>query len=429
MSKIFQSAAEQDASGDPISHAYLRLSFHIDRLVPGFIDAYFGPPKWKAEAKAEGDIPPSELHRDAETLLRDITVITDELRREWLTKQVTAMIATLRRVEGETLPFDEELRLVYDIHPRWTDERIFKDALRQISDLLPGTEPLANRLEAWDAQFDVPKQKLLPLFAACRDEAQRRTWRLFALPEGEEIVLQIVEQQPWSAYNWYLGNYRSRVDVNTDLPVRANSMLMLMTHEGYPGHHTESAIKEKLLYREQGHAEACVQLINAPQCVIAEGIADLAWEIIFTESELEAWLRDTFYPLASITVNVTRDRAIATAHRQLRAVSGNAAFLLHRESANEQAVVDYIQRYGACTERRARQSYRFISNPLYRSYVFNYHYGRDLLNRYIATGDRAAGDRATRDRIAHFQTLLEQPLTPSRVEQRIAQSNKGGQVG
>jgi len=42
-----------------------------------------------------------------------------------------------------------------------------------------------------------------------------------------------------------------------------------------------------------------------------------------------------------------------------------------------------------------------------------------LLSRYVTIGDR----------VGRFQKLLEQPLTPSRVEQRIAQSNKGGQVG
>jgi hypothetical protein len=93
--------------------------------------------------------------------------------------------------------------------------------------------------------------------------------------------------------------------------------------------------------------------------------------------------------------------------------SGNAAFLLHRDGASEQAVVDYIQHYGACTEKQARQSYRFISNPLFRSYVFNYYHGSSPLNRYPATGNR----------IERFRTLLEQPLTPSRVEHWIAQSN------
>jgi hypothetical protein len=396
---------------DPIGRAYLRLAFQIDQLVPGFIDAYFGPPEWRVADEADGAIPPADLHHNAEALLRDIATISDELRREWLTQQVTAMIATLRRVEGETLPFEEELRLVYDIHPQWTDEREFDDALRVIGDLLPGPEGelLADRLEAWDARFDVPKEKLLPLLATCRDEAQRRARQLFALPQGEKVILQIVENQPWSAYNWYLGDYRSRVDVNTDLPVRANAMLRLMTHEGYPGHHTEHAIKEQLLYRQLGHAEACVQLINAPECVISEGLADLAREIIFTEPELEAWLRDEFYPQAGIVADVERDRAIAHALRKLRPVSGNAAFLLHRDGADEQTVVSYLQRYGADTEKQARQSYRFISTSLFRSYVFNYHYGRELLNRYLEAGDR----------IARFRTLLEQPLTPSRIERWI----------
>lgn len=402
---------------DLVSRAFLRLAFHIDRLVPGFIDAYFGPPEWRAADEAGGAIPPADLRHDAEALLQDIASISDELRREWLSGQVTAMIATLRRVGGEALPFDQELRLVYDIHPDWTDERQFEDALHAIGELLPGAESLADRMEAWDARFDVPKEKLVPLLAACRDEAQRRTRKLFALPEGEEVVLQIVQGQPWSAYNWYLGDYRSRVDVNTDLPVRANTMLALMAHEGYPGHHAEHAIKEQLLYRQQGRAEACLQLINAPECVISEGLADLAWEVIFTEDELRAWLRDEFYPLVGpqLAADVERDRAIVEARRKLRPVGGNAAFLLHRDGASEHAVVEYIRHYGARTEKQARQSYRFISNPLFRSYVFNYHYGRDLLHRYLETGDR----------IARFRTLLEQPLTPSRVEQWLNNSGTG----
>jgi hypothetical protein len=249
----------------------------------------------------------------------------------------------------------------------------------------------------------VPREKLLVLFAACRDEAQRRTRQLFALPDGEEIELQIVENQPWAAYNWYLGDYRSRVDINTDLPVHANSMIGLMTHEGYPGHHAEHAIKEQLLYRQQGKAEACVQLINAPECVISEGLADLAQEIIFTEEELEDWLRQVFYPLAGIQADVSRDRALTQARRRLGPVSANAAFLLHRDGASQEQVMQYIRRYGARTEKQARQSYRFISNPLFGSYVFNYHYGYELLQRYISAGDR----------LTRFRSLLEQPLTPS----------------
>jgi len=398
---------------DPISRAYVRLSFHIDRLVPGFIDAYFGPPEWKIEVEDEASVSLASLRRDAEALLREITPIPDELRREWLTKQVTAMIATLRRLEGEKLPFDEELRLVYDIQPQWTDERGFEETLRAIDVLLPGEGSLSDRMEAWDKQFHVPKEKLLPLLTTCRDETRRRTRQIFALPEGEEIALQIVEKQPWAAYNWYLGNYRSRVDVNTDVPIRVNSMLEMMAHEGYPGHHTEHAIKEQCLYRQQGYAEACVQLINAPESVISEGIADLAWEIIFTEEELEDWLRDELYPLAGIQVDVSRDRALARARRKLHP-GGNAAFLLHRDGADEQTVVDYLMHYGANTEQYARQYYRFISDPLFRSYVFNYFYGRELIDHFISARSPKASDR-----IERFRLLLENPLTPSRIQHWI----------
>ena len=51
----------------------------------------------------------------------------------------------------------------------------------------------------------------------------------------------MVQDQPWSGYNWYLGNGRSRVDLNTDLPIYAYLLTDLLTHEGYPGHHTEHA--------------------------------------------------------------------------------------------------------------------------------------------------------------------------------------------
>ena len=50
--------------------------------------------------------------------------------------------------------------------------------------------------------------------------------------------------QPWTGYNWYDGGRRSRVDINTDLPVRAPDLVHVAAHETYPGHHLEHAWKE-----------------------------------------------------------------------------------------------------------------------------------------------------------------------------------------
>jgi hypothetical protein len=282
-----------------------------------------------------------------------------------------------------------------------------------IGDLLPGSQSLSKRLEAWNKQFDLSPDTILPLATYCRDEIRQRTRRLLDLPEAEELTLHLVENKPWAAYNWYQGNYRSRIEINTDLPVRANQLPLLLTHEAYAGHHTEHVVKERRLYRQLSYAEACIQLLNAPECVISEGIAELAWQIVFSEQELKTWLREELYPRAGLGPSlVVRDRALALAQRKLGAVDGNAAFMLHRDGASERDIVAYIQRYSITTEQRARRTYHFIADPLLRGYVFSYHYGRDLLDRYLDAGDP----------LVRFQTLLEQPLTPSRVEKWVSVS-------
>ena len=86
------------------------------------------------------------------------------------------------------------------------------------------------------------------------------------------IELAFVVDKPWSGYNWYLGNAKSLVEINVDLPLRANAMTDLTAHEGYPGHHTEHSLKDRVLYQERSYAEHAIHLINTQECVISEGI-------------------------------------------------------------------------------------------------------------------------------------------------------------
>ena len=44
-----------------------------------------------------------------------------------------------------------------------------------------------------------------------------------------------MSDEPWAAYNYYEGNLRSRIAVNTDLPMATNFVTELMAHELYPG--------------------------------------------------------------------------------------------------------------------------------------------------------------------------------------------------
>jgi hypothetical protein len=227
------------------------------------------------------------------------------------------------------------------------------------------------------------------------------------LPAGESIEIQMVSDQPWSGYNWYLGHGRSRVDLNTDLPIHAFRLTDLLAHEGYPGHHTEHTLKERL-YTVDGFGEHALQLINTPECVISEGIATAAEGMVFSPAELARFRREQVYPTAGITADPEREIAIGVAVRTLRAVAGNAALLLHEEGATEDAVTAYLQRYALATEAEARQRLRFISDPLWRAYIFTYHVGYDIIMGWL-------GDTHGYERRRRFRTLLTEQIYPSQV--------------
>ena len=46
---------------------------------------------------------------------------------------------------------------------------------------------------------------------------------------------EVVTDKPWSGFNYYEGDYRSRVAINADLPHRLGQLPHLVAHESYPG--------------------------------------------------------------------------------------------------------------------------------------------------------------------------------------------------
>jgi hypothetical protein len=100
-------------------------------------------------------------------------------------------------------------------------------------------------------------------------------------------------------------------------------------------------------------------------------------------------------------------RQIAEAMRDLRYVSGNAAILYHTGQLDDEQTIDYIMTYALATRERAQKSLQFISNPLFRSYLFTYTQGFDLIKQ-------AAGN----DELDLFRRLLSQQILPSQLAAR-----------
>lgn len=84
--------------------AYVNLVLAVGRYDPDFVDAYYGPPAWKAAAEAGNPQPLAELRVEARRILGGVTVAKamagEEVRRDYLLGQVAAVEAHLARLEG-----------------------------------------------------------------------------------------------------------------------------------------------------------------------------------------------------------------------------------------------------------------------------------------------------------------------------------------
>ena len=389
---------------EPIVGRYLELGLRLGRHVDGFVDAYYGPAELADRIAAAPVVDPSILVADAGHLLADLdggvdADLVDATRRHWLRAQVVGLHTSARALAGEAIAYPDEVEWCYGVRPHRRDESLFEAAHRRLDTVLPGSGSLRERIIAWRESLAIPVDRIDSVLRSIAEDFRDRTQRMFGLPVGERIEWELATAQPWSGFNYYEGGLRSRVAINIDLPVLATSIGHLVAHEAYPGHHTEHTRKEAGLVRERGHLEETIFCVGTPQCLIAEGLADLALDVI-TEGEPEpivaAHLRgvvDGFDPEVV--------RAVRGASESLDAVRANAAWMLHAEGADLDDVIAYLERWSLLPHARAAKAVEFLTSPTWRSYISCYVEGLPLCRDWVG------GDPA------RFAVLLSEQVVPA----------------
>jgi hypothetical protein len=405
-------AAARADSLDRIARDYVHLVLEIGERDPGYVDAYYGPSRWRRQAHAH---PRSlaELAAAAEALKARAAAIPvppaglDMRRKAFLAAQLNAAALRLRLLQGGRLSFEEEARGMYGVELRLQPLANYDPVLVRLERLVPGEGALADRVEAFQDRFVIPPGRLEAVMRAAIAECRRRTLAHFPLPRGEAFTLEFVTHQSWSGYNWYQGNYRSRIQVNTDFPVRLSRAVDLGCHEGYPGHHVYNMLLENMLSRGRGWIEFTIYPLYSPQSFIAEGSANYGIELAFPGSERMAFERDALYPLAGLS-GADAD-AYAALQGGMRQLSGArftiAADYVDGRITREQAIA-LTQRYGLVSRPRAEQVVAFTEH--YRAYVINYGLGQALV--------RAAVESTGSSPEAHWAAMwwiLSGPTIPS----------------
>jgi hypothetical protein len=382
---------------------YLELGLRLGRHVDGFVDFYYGPSALRERVDGEQPTDPAALAADAARLLADIAdgdgIVADEQRRRWLESQLAGLLTAAQRLAGDRIPYVDEVERCYGVRLEHAPEERFEAAHRELDDALRGSGDLGARFRAWDESQHVPAESLLAALGGLCDDFRARTERLLALPEDEAVELELVSDEPWAAYNYYLGGLRSRVVFNTDVPTQAAFAGQLVAHELYPGHHTEHTLKEERLVRGRGYGEESIALIATPQSLVSEAIAEVALDVLLGEAAHEI-VAERVRPLG-IDYEPERVARIVRAREALESVPTNAALMLHQEGAMYDDVHAYVSRWSLRATPYVDKSLQFVTDPTWRAYVACYSEGRRLGLAFV-DGDPA-----------RFRRLVTEQLVPA----------------
>jgi hypothetical protein len=343
-------------------------------------------------------------------------------RARWLDRQLVAIETLVAREAGERLPYVEEVTRCFDAAPEALTAATYGQARAALDAALPGSGELRARIEAWDARLVVPVERMPAVVDWLVPRLREASSPVFAAPEGESLRISLVRGEPWSGYNWYDGGLRSRVDLNTDLPIRVPDLIGTLSHETFPGHHLEHAWKEARLVRGQGRLEASLLLLNAPECYVSEGLAELGRTYTLPRDAWRELLIGAF-AVAGIEAGAEEARqaqAIADARRSIRGAGGDAALLLHAEDRPADEVRAWLVDAALHPPERADKLIEFVSHPLWRTYVFSYAGGERLLRAWCALDGEAAAP-------ARFFRLLTEQLTPSGMAEDVAGAAEGAE--
>lgn len=381
------------------AHRFLELGLRVGKHVDDLVDSYYGPEEIARRVDVEGPRSAAALVEDAQALLSDVA---DD---PWLAAQVRALWAHARKLAGDTLTYREEGELIYGIEPRWHDEQPFRNAAALLEEALPGKGDVRSRLARWYEATAIPVDILEQAVVDVAAELRRLARERIGLPDGEDFELELVQDKRWTGYARYLGGLRTRISVNTDLPLPASILTGLVAHEIYGGHHTHHVWQEVELVRGRGELEWTLSLLWSPAAVLSEGIASAAPELVAADGQALAASvlgRLGFDYDAEVGTRVTH------ANDLLAGLSANVAMLLHDRGTSREEAREYA---AAWSLRPDEQLDKLVANQAGRSspvYAHTYWQGRELVEDYVR------GDAQ------RFRELMTTRVTPAGLGRRLA---------
>jgi len=390
---------------------FLLLALRINKHIKGYVDFYFGPQKIRQIVDNESPTSPNKLLRDSITLIQLLGAQGyDKERERYLEKLLTAMKTSIEILNGTEISIKDQFVNLYDVDLQPAKEAELDNLKEDFEDAYRGSGSLEERMNKLRITRKVPESKVFKFFKKAVDITEKRTKELFVdlLPKNERIIIDVVkndnskEKVKWNCYNWYLGKYISRIEVNPNYQMYWTIFLSYTSHEAYPGHHTEFVIKEESLYRELNQFEHSILILHSPKLVISEGIANKAISILFSNQEVAEIGLNEFCSDPSKEVSLEELELQDIIKAKIPLFWYNFAYHALVDRYQKKELMRYGRNFEIFTNEDLIAEIERMSSPAYSNNAFMYYIGNNILQSY--------GDVPS---LKDFQNLLVNPILPS----------------
>jgi len=390
---------------------FLLLALRINKHIKGYVDFYFGPQKIRQIVDNESPTSPNKLLKDSITLIQLLGAQGyDKERERYLEKLLTAMKTSIEILNGTEISIKDQFVNLYDVDLQPAKEAELDNLKEDFEDAYRGSGSLEERMNKLRITRKVPESKVFKFFKKAVDITEKRTKELFVdlLPKNERIIIDVVkndnskEKVKWNCYNWYLGKYISRIEVNPNYQMYWTIFLSYTSHEAYPGHHTEFVIKEERLYRELNQFEHSILILHSPKLVISEGIANKAISILFSNQEVAEIGLNEFCSDPSKEVSLEELELQDIIKAKIPLFWYNFAYHALVDRYQKKELMRYGRNFEIFTNEDLIAEIERMSSPAYSNNAFMYYIGNNILQSY--------GDVPS---LKDFQNLLVNPILPS----------------
>lgn len=290
-------------------------------------------------------------------LERELSSVSDPLRRAYLSEMLDSLRALILTFRGESLRYAERVRRCLRVPAQPVSVETLAEYRATIERALRALgyhgSDLTAEIEHWEQDARVPDDQVLPTLQRLLEEASAlTTQKMFAFPKG---MLQVVGVRgvPYAAYCDYLGH---ELQLNLDYSYTVPALKHLACHEGFPGHYVHLAVREQKTRDGSLPSDGALVVTSSASSPLFEGIAENG--IYFLD-----WVEG---PADELGMTLSRLRAAARI---------NAAWMIHAEGRSREEVIRYLETNTFESRSWAESRLAFLVHPLRAPFIFAYWYG------------------------------------------------------